>query len=400
MQVQIGVPELCAVIRDRIASTPHSRLPFVDFMELALYHPQFGYYAAQTSQLGQAGDFVTSAHLSGDFAELLADQFVDMWQRLGKPRPWQLVEVGPGQGLMADSILQHLHTHHPDCLAALHYTLLETSPALRAAQQQRLNRWQSYLSLQWRALTNLPPESITGCIFSNELVDALPVHRVTLTANGLQEHYVTLASEPQRPFTTVLAALSTPELATYFDDVGIQLTCPPYAVGFTTEINLAARRWLQQVTAKLQRGYLLTIDYGYEADRYYSPARSQGTLQCYTQHAHHDDPLVNIGQQDITAHVDFTALQIQGEQSGLVTLGQVPQALFLMALGLGDRLNALAQLQATDRDTLNRALHRRDALHQLISPLGLGQFNVLVQGKGLTTAAQKQIQGLTQPTLG
>ena len=260
--------------------------------------------------------------------------------------------------------------------------------------------WQSHLSLQWRALTDLPSESVTGCIFSNELVDALPVHRVTLTASGLQEHYVTLAAEPQRPFTTVLAALSTPELATYFDDVGIQLTGPPYAAGFTTEVNLAARRWLQQVAAKLQRGYLLTIDYGYEADRYYSPARSQGTLQCYTRHAHHDDPLVNIGQQDITAHVDFTALQIQGEQSGLITLGQVPQALFLMSLGLGDRLNALAQLQATDRDTLNRALHRRDALHQLISPLGLGQFNVLVQGKELTTETHQQLKGLTQPAFG
>ena len=399
MQVQIGVPELCAIIRDRIISAPDSRLPFADFMDLALYHPQFGYYAAQTSQLGQAGDFVTSAHLSGDFAELLADQFVDMWQRLGQPRPWQLVEVGPGQGLMADSILRHLHTHHPDCLSVLHYTLVETSPALRAAQQQRLEHWQAHLSLQWSTLIDLPTESITGCIFSNELVDALPVHRVTLTASGLQEQYVTLTTEPQRPFKTVLAAPSTPELITYFDDVGIQLTCPPYATGFTTEVNLAARRWLQQVAAKLQRGYLLTIDYGYEADRYYSPSRSQGTLQCYTRHAHHDDPLVNIGQQDITAHVDFTTLQIQGKQSGLVTLGQVPQALFLMALGLGDRLNALTQLQATDRDTLNRALHRRDALHQLINPLGLGQFNVLVQSKGLTTDLQKQIQGLTQPAL-
>ena len=166
---------------------------------------------------------------------------------------------------------------------------------------------------------------------------------------------------------------------------------------------MAARRWLQQVAAKLQRGYLLTIDYGYEADRYYSPSRSQGTLQCYTRHAHHDDPLVNIGQQDITAHVDFTTLQIQGKQSGLVTLGQVPQALFLMALGLGDRLAALATDEYPTGDQLRTLLRRRDSLQRLMDPLGLCNFGELVQCKSAIAADALEtlpLRGLTVPEWG
>lgn len=400
MQVKTGIPELCALIRDRIKRSPHQRLPFATFMELALYHPQHGYYAAHSSQLGRGGDFVTSAHMGNDFAELLAEQFVDIWQRLGQPQPFQLVEMGPGQGLLADAILAHLQKHAPNCLAAVHYTLVETSAALKSAQQMQLACWEAaQVSLTWKSLADIPTDSITGCFFSNELVDAFPVHRVTLTASGLQEQYVTLSDHADRPFEIVLGAPSTPALANYFERVGIDLACPPYPIGFTTEVNLAALDWMSQLAQKLHRGYVLTIDYGYSADRYYSPARSQGTLQCYIQHAHHDDPLVNVGQQDITAHVDFTALAQQGEQYGLETLGQTPQGLFLMALGLGDRLNELAQIQETDRATLRYALQRRETLHQLMNPMGLGNFTVLIQGKGLANSAQRTLQGLTVPPM-
>jgi SAM-dependent MidA family methyltransferase len=308
--------------------------------------------------------------------------------------------MGPGQGLLADAMLAHLDKHYPDFLASLHYTLVETATAMRLAQQQRLARWQAqHIPLTWSDLSAIAPGSVIGCCFSNELVDAFPVHRVTLTAAGLQEQYVTLSDDPAQPFVSVLGELSTPELATYFDRVGIALTTPPYQPGFTTEVNLAALHWLAQVSEKLHHGYVLTIDYGYNADGYYRPARSQGTLQCYTQHAHHDDPLLNIGLQDITAHVDFTALEQQGEQCGLETLGQTQQGLFLMALGLGERLNDLAQLQGTDGDTIRYALQRRETLHQLINPMGLGKFGVLVQGKGLTTPPQRALKGLTVPPL-
>jgi len=240
---------------------------------------------------------------------------------------------------------------------------------------------------------------VTGCFFSNELVDALPVHRVTLTAAGLQEQYVTLTGDEQQPFTPTLGPASTPQLTNYFRWLNIPLTQPPWPEGYTTEVNLAALDWLTQVAERLHRGYVLTLDYGYTADRYYSPTRSQGTLQCYYRHAHHNDPLINIGQQDITAHVDFTALERQGDRCGLSTLGHVPQALFLMALGLGDRLNQLSQLQNTDSQTVRYALQRREALHQLMNPMELGKFNVLIQGKGLTDPNQRPPKGLTVPPL-
>jgi SAM-dependent MidA family methyltransferase len=395
--VQSGIPELIQLLRNRLARSPHQRLPFAAFMELALYHPDYGYYSRQVEHLGPRGDFITAAHLGPDFGELLASQFADMWQRLGAPDPFHLVEMGPGQGLMAETVLAHLQTHHPACFATLQYTLVETSPALRAAQQSRLQSWQGTVPLRWCTLADLPAQGITGCCFANELVDAFPVHIVTLTGAGLQEQYVGLAESGDRPFTWVTGPLSTPALADYFDQAGLSLTHPPYPLGYTTEVNLAALDWLAQVAQGLHQGYVLTSDYGYPAERYYSPTRTQGTLQCYYRHAHHNDPLIYVGQQDLTAHVDFSALSRQGAACGLETLGTLPQELFLMALGLGDRLSALSQLSGNDPATLRYALQRREQLHQLINPLGLGKFTVLIQGKNLKTATQKHLQGLTFP---
>lgn len=400
MSVKPGHPELCAVIRDRIARSPQQRLTFADFMALALYHPEFGYYSSSASQLGMGGDFATSVHMGPDFAELLAEQLVDMWHRLDRPQPFQLVEMGPGQGLLADYILAYLQHQHPDCFATVHYTLVEASVALREVQQRRLARWQAdSVPVSWCALAEILSGSITGCCFSNELVDALPIHRVTLTADGWQEQYVIDTENPQQPFALTLGPLSTPQLQEYFPWVGVSLSSASHPDGYTTEVNLAALDWLAQVAAKLHRGYVMIIDYGYSAERYYSPARSQGTLQCYFQHAHHNDPLIHIGQQDITAHVDFTALERQGDRCGLETLGNVPQALFLMALGLGDRLSQLTQTTSTEPQALRYALQRREALHQLMNPLGLGKFNVLIQGKGLTAPDQRTLKGLTSPPM-
>lgn len=391
-------PELCALIADRIEQSPQQRLTFAEFMALALYHPHYGYYATHDTQIGPGGDFITSAHLGHDFGELLAEQFADMWRSLNRPTSFDLVEMGAGQGLVATDVLDYLQRHHPDCFQALRYTIAEESLSLTAAQQQRLRSWRDQgVAIAWRSLSDLAPESITGCFFSNELVDALPVHRVILTEAGLQELYVTQSNHPEHPFTSTAGPLSTEALATYFEQSGIALCPPHYPLGYTTEVNLAALDWLQQVAARLRRGYVLTIDYGYSADRYYRPSRSQGTLQCYTRHAHHDDPFVQIGRQDITAHVDFTALIREGQRSGLEQIGQIQQGPFLMALGLGDRLNQLAAIQETDANTLRQALRRRETLHQLINPLGLGNFEVLIQGKGVTAPQSRPLKGLNIP---
>lgn len=377
---------LSEVITCHITESLCSRITFADYMELALYHPQYGYYAAAPTKIGATGDFFTSPHLGTDFGELLAQQFVQMWQLLHKPNPFTLVEMGAGQGLLAGDILTYLTQHHPDFVTCLNYVIVERAPALVAEQQHRLQPFRDRgLIITWMPLDAIPPNSITGCFFSNELVDALPVHQVIVQDGQLQEIYVTLATSDraEATFTEQIAELSTPNLATYFADLQIDLTSSRYPDGYRTEVNLAAKEWLQQVAACLQQGYVLTIDYGYSSDRYYNPMRSTGTLQCYFRHRYHSDPYIHVGQQDITAHVDFTSLQKYGEQCQLHTVGFTKQGLFLMSLGLGDRIAALSQSQATDAQTIQTVLRRRDALHTLIDPMGMGNFGVLIQAKGV-----------------
>jgi SAM-dependent MidA family methyltransferase len=385
--------QLGALIRDRIHQQADRRLTFAEFMALALYGPGLGYYASHAGQIGETGDFFTSPHLGPDFGELLAAQLVDFWQILGQPQPFNLVEMGAGQGLMAGDILSYLQRVHPTCWAAVDYTIVETAAALVAQQQRQLQPWQSQgMAISWRSLADLPP--ITGCCFSNELVDALAVHQVVVQGGRLQEVYVT---EQNGQWVECLGELSTPQIEEYFELVGVDLLA--YADGYRTEVNLQALDWLQQVADRLTRGYLLTIDYGYIAQRYYSRTRSAGTLQCYFNHRHHGDPYQNLGHQDITAHVDFTALERQGERCGLVPIGLTGQAQFLVALGLGDRLAELGRSDSTNVREIQARLQRRDALHQLINPIGLGDFRVLIQAKGLTETEQTQVpQGLQVPS--
>ena len=375
------------------------QITFAEYMELALYHPQFGYYSTRQSVLGPQGDFITSPHMGHDFAETIAEQFVDMWQALEQPNPFMLVEMGAGQGLIAADVLVYLQKKYPDCFACLQYVVVEKSAALRTEQKKRLSHWQAQgVQLSWQTLTEISEQSIVGCMFSNELVDAFPVHWVEMRDQVLREMWVGVT---EKGLTPVLEELSTPQLQTYFDQVGIDLS--DYSDGYRTEVNLAALDWLKAVSERIERGYVLTIDYGYTAQRYYSKARNQGTLQCYYRHAHHDDPFAHIGEQDITAHVDFTALENWGREVGLTQVGFTQQGLFLMALGLGDRLSALSNPtsdQAATSQNIQSIMMRREALQQLISPMGFGNFGVLIQAKGLT---QKEIarplKGLTIPPM-
>lgn len=360
-----------------IAESSCLRIPFSEFMDLALYHPQHGYYATRAVAIGPKGDFFTAPHLGPDFGELLAEQFVQMWEVLQRPDRFTLVEMGAGQGLLAADILCYLHQQHSDFCACLEYLIIERAAPLIAEQRRQLQEFRN-LEIDWKSWEDLNPNSIVGCFFSNELVDALPVHLVTIATGKLQEIYVTQGEAGG--FTEVVAELSTPQLAAYFDLTGVKLSALPD--GYRSEVNLAALDWIGQVGSRLKQGYVLTIDYGYPSDRYYHPARSAGTLQCYYQHAHHSDPYIHLGQQDITAHVDFTALQRQGDRVGLQTVGLTKQALFLMALGLGDRMASIRNSPATTPAEVQATLRRREALHQLASPIGLGSFGVLVQSKG------------------
>ena len=366
-------------ISQRIRDRDSHSITFAEYMDLALYCPQLGYYVRPREKIGAQGDFFTSPHLSVDFGELVAEQLVQMWQTLGQPNPFTLVELGAGQGLLAADVLQYLDRRYPDCFASLTYWIVEKAAAHILEQRHRLQHWTEVgVQIEWTTIEEISDNAIVGCVFSNELIDAFPVHLVTVENQVLKEIYVCLEANRLSEITGVL---STEKLADYFKQVGVSLS--DYPDGYRTEVNLAALDWMKTIAQKLDRGFVLTIDYGYPAARYYNRMRSQGTLQCYYQHRHHNDPYRYVGEQDITAHVDFTALQLQGEQSGLQTVGFTQQGLFLMSLGLGDRLTQLTQTETTDPQDLQHRLQRRDALHQLMNPMGLGGFGVLIQSKNL-----------------
>jgi SAM-dependent MidA family methyltransferase len=374
-------PPLKQLIFDRILASPQQRITFAEYMELALCAPQLGYYARSSQRIGSQGDFFTSPHLGRDYGELLAIQVAQMWQLLGQPQSFAVVEMGAGQGLLALDMLRYWQQHRPELLASLDYIIIETATAMLASQQRLLASW----PVRWSGWSDLPDEGLIGCVFGNELIDALPVHQVVVQAGALAEVYVGVV---EQQLVEQVAALSTPRLAEYFELAQINIC--EYSDGYRTEVNLAALDLLQTVAQKLQRGYLLLIDYGYSADRYYNPMRAQGTLQCYYQHRHHNNPYLHIGNQDLTAHVDFSSLVRQGEAVGLRHIGSTKQGLFLMALGMSDRLS---QVVVNNTDVM-ATLQQHQALHQLIDPTGLGGFGVLLQGKGLSVE-QLVLQGLS-----
>lgn len=355
----------------RINQHPDRHITFAAYMDLVLYAPGVGYYARTPDRIGSRGDFFTSPHLGVDFGEMLAIQLAEMWELLDRPQPFMVVEMGAGQGLLAKDILNYWQQKYPELI--VDYVIVETSAAMCRCQQQVLVDQ----PVRWVEWADLSAASITGCLFSNELIDALPVHQVVVKDGVLQEVYVSIDSNNQ--LQEVLATPSTPRLLEYFEQAEVPILS--YEDGYRTEVNLAAIDWLQTVSSKLAKGYLLSIDYGYTSQRYYNPQRSQGTLQCYYQHRYHSNPYLHIGQQDLTAHVDFTSLIRQGNLWGLQELGFTKQGMFLMSLGLSDRISQ------------PETLERRQALHQLIEPMGLGGFGVLVQGKDMGDQVLRGFRG-------
>ncbi|OCR01161.1 hypothetical protein BCD67_17485 [Oscillatoriales cyanobacterium USR001] len=392
--------DLCDLIYHRIVASPQQRISFAEYMELVLYHPQHGYYTNNEVQIGKHGDFFTSPHLGADFGEVLAEQFVQMWEILGKPQIFTIVEMGAGQGILAADILAYLQRQYQDFFQLLEYFIVEKSPILKAEQQQRL---MDIKAVRWCNWDEISADSIVGCLFSNELVDALPVHQFIIENGQIKEVYITAETQVQEDgeiemkLKEISGEVSTPRIIEYFELVGIDLSESTYTDGYRSEVNLAALDWISTVTEKLQRGYLLTIDYGYPAYRYYNFHRREGTLKCYYRHQHHNNPYLYVGKQDLTAHVDFTALEKHGKLRGLDLVGFTQQGLFLMSLGLGNRIAALS---ADDGKVLDLAafLRRREALHQLIDPMGLGGFGVLLQCKGLNDEEKGcKLQGLIVP---
>jgi len=349
-------------------------------MSECLYHPEFGYYnsPAATARLR---DYYTSVDLHPIFGRLLARQLAEMWELLGRPAPFLAAELGAGTGKLAAQILDFAGRALPEFAAALHYIAVEQSAARRRALAQVHARGIAEGRLS--AVELLPPVIPAGCIFSNEFFDALPVHRVSGAPGGLQEIFVALDGEQ---FVEQHAPLSSPALGDYFSGQGITL-----AGGQQAEACLLAGKWIEEVGRSLQRGFLLTIDYGHSARQLYDEHHRRGTLLAYRHHRASEDFFAAPGEQDLTAHVNFTALEMAGRRCGLETAERVSQSAFLMALG---RANEFADL-CQPGDTEAVRVKSRLQLKSLIYPEGMGEmFSVLIQYKGVSSPHLTGLQPL------
>jgi SAM-dependent MidA family methyltransferase len=356
-------------------------VPFSQFMEWCLYHPDGGYYRSEKMDIGRDGDFFTSPCVHPLFGGLIAKQLAQMSDRLGGAF-FDVAEQGGGKGFLCKDILNWAKQKTPTFYERLRYHLIETSPHLLKEQKERLGEYQREGKVFW-----IDPETfkqgkglIEGCFLSNELVDAFPVHQVIFDRGILKEIYVT---QDRGQLKEQWGEPSDPRIGSYFQSMGINLQ-----EGQRAEVNLKALDWVEEVARCLKKGFVLTIDYGDLAKELYGPYRREGTLLCYYRHRTSENPFERLGEQDMTSHVNFSGLIQKGEEVGLRLTGFVPQYRFLLALGILQEMESLGRgLSETD------ALQLRLSLKHLIEPeMGMGEvFKVLIQHKGMD---QPQLDGL------
>jgi SAM-dependent MidA family methyltransferase len=346
-------------------------ITFAEYMEACLYHPEHGYYSRAERE--RFADYFTSVDVHPVFGRLLARQLEQMWRILGRPSPFFVVESGAGVGRLAKHNLDFAASRFMDFYAALRYVAAERSAARRAAHATTLGA--HIAAGRAESSAELPASISVGCILSNEMFDAMPVHRVVLRAGELREIYVGVA---EGKLTEEIGAVSSPEITEYFTRQAVTLQEGQHA-----EVNLAACKWIVDAARRLNRGYVLTVDYGYPARELYNPQRTRGTLLAYLDHRVSENYYATPGEQDLTAHVNFTALALWGKDAGLKTLGLVPQSRFLVSLG---RENEFADLYDTGQAEIER-VRAQLQLSSLIHPEGMGEtFQVFIQQKGIVNS--------------
>ena len=335
-------------------------IAFDRFMELALYAPGLGYYVAGTHKFGEHGDFITAPELGSLFARCLARPCRSLLAGLGGG---DILEAGAGSGVLAADLLLELES-----LGQLpgRYLILELGAELRARQHETIKRQAPHLSERVHWLDDLPRD-FRGMVLANEVLDAMPVTRFRVTQDGVSELFVARENQglvwQEQPGSASLRQRVEP--------LGL-------AAGYTSEINLRAEAWVRRVADSLEQGALLLIDYGFPRAEFYHPQRAQGTLMCHYRHQAHDDPLRLAGLQDITAHVDFSAIAEAGVDAGLTLLGYTSQAAFLLDCGL-ERI-----MTASDPDDVRVHLALTQQIKKLTLPHEMGElFKVLALGRGV-----------------
>jgi SAM-dependent MidA family methyltransferase len=348
-------------------------IPFARFMATVLYDPTHGYYARSDDRTTRAGDYLTAPDMDPIFGATLAAQVEEAWERLGRPSSFVLREEAAGSGALGLAILDRLATTDSPAAGAIRYLPIETSSAREAGVRRRVAEAGFGA---WLADTRTRERPMVGMVLANELLDALPVHRLTMRDGELWELHV---DWQHGWFAEVALPPSTPEAAQALARVGVGL-----AEDQVAEVGLAAAAWVRGLGSRLERGLAMVIDYGHPARARYDPElRPGGLLRTYRRHHVGDDPYRFVGEQDLTAHVDWTSLEQAASDGGLDVLGRTTQAEALSGLGLGTRL---VELQSRPGITPEAYAAARGAVMRLVDPQAMGGFGVLLLSRGIAAS--------------
>lgn len=374
--------QLRQILLERIGSG--GPLSFRDFMDAALYHPEHGYYRSGRKRIGREGDFFTSSHVHAAFGELVAGQIREMADPFtGRRSSFWIIEAGPGEGHLAADMMRALRPVSPGDPARFRLGLVETSPALRRVQRRSLEKAGCLEgTVWWESLDELAGEPArNGCLVANELLDALPVHRVVIRKGRLREIFV---SARDGEFVETEGEPVGKEIAAYLREEKIRLE-----EGQQAEVNLGALEWARATARVIGNGYWIVIDYGYPARELYAPERARGTLLSYHRHRASEEFYRDVGERDLTAHLNFTALIRAAERAGWRSCGITNQMRFLISMGLLERIESIAGRADVG------SVRERLALRQLIQPGGMGeQFKVLIFRRGEVSG---DLRGLRDP---
>jgi SAM-dependent MidA family methyltransferase len=394
---------------DKIAGEIHERgpIPFSRYMEMCLYQPESGFYSRDIERFGKAGDFYTSSDVHALFGRLVARQFEEMWRVLGRPGPIQILELGPGRGLFARDVLEWSQKKYPEFYEAMHYSLCERSKALRtrllSILNQHLESGKVSIGSASPALatdsksadsgsnegegpTSVVPNGVEITralvpevpiiVFANEFFDALPVeilsHKGKLFVHFCNGHFTECWKEPSRAELDLLEHYSVPP-----------------EPGERLEISLPAQLYMQEIARIVQRGFALVIDYGYTREQQLA-GRHRGTLMSFRQHAAITNPYQAAGEQDITAHVNFTGLGAAAERGGMLVQPLITQSQFLLGIGEANQFADAFEECAAPQERAKVALQ----LKHLITPAGMGEsFHVMLASKGLDSSVVTNLSG-------
>lgn len=297
----------------------HGAIPFDEFMDMALYYPELGYYSKPDAKIGIQGDFFTASHLGSVFGFLLAKQIEIFYKKFNFPQNFTVTEIGPGMGFLAKDILDSIDSSIP-----IKYNLVEINPAFKKLQRERLKEHENKI-FWYSSIKELKP--FIGLIICNEVFDALPVRLFEIKGSGqIMEVYIDIDKQEQLIEIFLPCRTDTLEYLQEFAPWVLEMR------KYRSEVNLAMKSLIESLSRKLKKGYILIFDYGYTSEEYYHPDRNKGTLLCYYKHSTNENPYINIGNQDITAHVNFTAVEKLAAMAGLKVEGNFSQSSYLISL--------------------------------------------------------------------